>query len=481
MAMAEESPKVSMSSINALSGSQFPSNPEETIGLSYLGVPLTVHYYGAAEAPLRILLICGQHGDERAVRRALAEFLDHSLPLLLRDCPNLHVAVLAEANPDGAEARHRLNAQGLDLNRDHLLLLTPEVRAIHRFVDHWQPHVVLDLHNFPSRRAHFVKQNLRLGWDICLDYPSHPATSLSAGHPLIDSLMNTMSTALSLENYRFGRYSLLDADGVLRHSTPQLVDLRNVLALRYGVLALLLEARNPVCDETRDQRRHLRMAVASACAQLLRWCSSRETAVRELRVGGGPQPTCPLRYRRRWSPQPVDVPVLDLSTGDPGSLALPRYRCSVQGRRTVELPEAYAVPLTQPALLDVLARQGFRSCSTHPRDWFTVEETRIEQSAQIPLSDENSARPVRRLASRDIHLRKVRYERRLEAFVLFPVDQKGGRCLALTLEMESASALHRHASLEIRTAPGMVYPVVRVIQSGQPWRVDMKGTGDAQS
>src|SRR5262249_46927368 len=40
----------------------------------------------------------------------------------------------------------RVNAQGLDLNRDFVKLETPEVRALVRFMNRWSPAVVIDCH-----------------------------------------------------------------------------------------------------------------------------------------------------------------------------------------------------------------------------------------------------------------------------------------------------------------------------------------------
>src|SRR5690606_9355375 len=40
----------------------------------------------------------------------------------------------------------RENAQGLDLNRDYVKLESPEVRALVRFMNEWDPAVVLDAH-----------------------------------------------------------------------------------------------------------------------------------------------------------------------------------------------------------------------------------------------------------------------------------------------------------------------------------------------
>src|SRR5207249_6413096 len=50
-----------------------------------------------------------------------------------------------QAGPtDGAG--ERANAQGLDLNRDFIKLESPEVRALVRFLNEWNPAVVIDCH-----------------------------------------------------------------------------------------------------------------------------------------------------------------------------------------------------------------------------------------------------------------------------------------------------------------------------------------------
>ena len=61
----------------------------------------------------------------------------------------------------------RENAQGLDLNRDHMKLDSPEARALVRLLDEYDPHIVLDLHT--TNGTHHA-------YHLTYAPPLHPAT-----------------------------------------------------------------------------------------------------------------------------------------------------------------------------------------------------------------------------------------------------------------------------------------------------------------
>src|SRR4029453_768078 len=58
--------------------------------------------------------------------------------------------------PMGGQGQ-RPNAQGLDLNRDHMKLDSPEARAVAKLMTDYNPHVAMDLHKTNgSRHAYFL-------------------------------------------------------------------------------------------------------------------------------------------------------------------------------------------------------------------------------------------------------------------------------------------------------------------------------------
>jgi Zinc carboxypeptidase len=124
----------------------------ETVGRSQQGramvaVVLTGPRGFDTEQPT-VMLLAQQHGNEPAggeAALALAQSLASERSALLE---RVNVVILPRANPDAAERFARESAGGIDVNRDHLLVRTPEAQAITAAVLRYSPQVLLDLHEF---------------------------------------------------------------------------------------------------------------------------------------------------------------------------------------------------------------------------------------------------------------------------------------------------------------------------------------------
>ena len=152
------------------------------LGSSQTGVPLeALHFTRDAEAAvlaadppaarLTVLLVGQQHGDEPAGAEALIviaqELAEGRLQPLLE---HIDVVILPRANPDGAAAGQRLTASGIDMNRDHLLLRTPEAQAQAQLVREYRPIVVVDAHEFSVLGRYLEKFGAVQRFDALLQY-----------------------------------------------------------------------------------------------------------------------------------------------------------------------------------------------------------------------------------------------------------------------------------------------------------------------
>jgi hypothetical protein len=124
----------------------------EIIGQSQkkLPIPMIVLAHNGAVDHARpvVLILAQQHGNEPAsgeAALAIAHTVANARSDLLKGTT---VLIIPRTNPDGAEKFARATANGIDVNRDHLLLRTPEAQAIARVTAKYRPQIVLDLHEF---------------------------------------------------------------------------------------------------------------------------------------------------------------------------------------------------------------------------------------------------------------------------------------------------------------------------------------------
>lgn len=118
-----------------------------------------------------VVLVGQQHGDEPAGSEALMVISRELVQGLLEPLlDRINVVVVPRANPDGAAVGTRVTANGVDMNRDHLLLNTPEARALAKVVNDYRPILVVDAHEYTVVGRYLQKFNAIQRYDALLQY-----------------------------------------------------------------------------------------------------------------------------------------------------------------------------------------------------------------------------------------------------------------------------------------------------------------------
>ncbi|MEO6017036.1 MAG: M14 family metallopeptidase [Polaromonas sp.] len=205
-----------------------------------------------------VLLVGQQHGDEPAGSEALLVIARELAQGLLQPVlERINVVIVPRANPDGAAGDQRLTLNGLDMNRDHLLLNTPEAQSLARLARDYHPTVIVDAHEYTVVGRYLQKFGTVQKFDALLQYATTanlPEFLTKASEewyrrPLLAALKGQ---ALSSEWYYTTSTDLADRKISMGGTQPDTG--RNVNGLKNAV-SLLIETRGVGIGRLHLQRR----------------------------------------------------------------------------------------------------------------------------------------------------------------------------------------------------------------------------------
>lgn len=402
------------------------------------------------EPQLKILIMAGQHGDEIYGRKATGRLISYLLNTKGKEFGNICIAILPNVNPDGSYKQSRKTRLKIDMNRDHVLLKSEENRVIHHFIRTWQPNLIIDVHNYPSKRKYLNDKNYAFCKDILIDVPSNLSIYKRMEEDQLSKLINSVQSDLDYFGFSCDRYVIINEDGKVRHSTHDIVDARNFLSLRYNILTILLESKEPLSKKKKKEEERSIFSQYIALLSLLKWAKNNAVFLVENShaITHKKGDLIPIQVEYVHSEKPFKMNFENSLTKNIEEVAFPRYDSHIKAKLYVRLPYAYAVPIDRCYIIDILHQQGFRSERISYSKLYSIERY------SILLNDGNTA---------DISAITKKEEKDLYNYEVFPTYQEGGQAIALLLEPQSEYGLHRYENSNLELAAGTEYPILRVL------------------
>ena len=360
----------------------------------------------------------------------------------------------------------RPNAQGLDLNRDHMKLDSPEGRAVVKLMNDYDPHVSMDLHTTNgSHHAYF----------LTYAPPLNPATDAAITRLLRLEWLPRV-TAVIKAKYGWDFYYYGNLQGTKRE--PGSADERswrsfdhrprfnnNYIGLR-NRFAVLSEAyayasfRDRILATSRFVEENLNYVRDNAASirTILEQADAKKIIGSQLPLGAelerAPELVEILLGEVAQEKHPVDGHVMNLRKDVSIPEKMAEYG-TFKATLTERVPSAYFIPSALADAIDRLQAHGIVATPLTTATTVAVEEFRIDGSAA-------AARPFQNHSERTLKGAWVTADRELPAGTLrVDMTQPLARLAFYLLEPRSDDGLTNWNFLDEALRDAKVYPIVR--------------------
>jgi hypothetical protein len=407
------------------------------------------------------VLIIGQlHGDEPAGSEAglalAASLAGGALSSLLE---RVNVLIVPRANPDGAFHFMRGAKHIPDINRDHLLLSSPEGQGLARVFVEFDPDVVIDCHEFSVAQRWVEKFGGVQSQDVMIQYATVPNLPLALTDAAEKLFRRPMLKALAQDGYTSTwyyttTYDLKDPRVSMGGVTPDTG--RNIAGLRNAV-SFLIESRGVQLGRAHYKRRvatHI-AAVASVLESSARNAEALLALRRDLRreiasmAGRGEITVVGTAKAEKQA-----LEFLDVQTGAVKQVEVDwRSALEIEAKLKRPRPFAYLLPATETRAarqLQLLGVTVYRLGADAALDGQRYVVTSAEEARKedVRRRDEDAVAAVVKLVTK---LESRQIQARAGDFYV-PLDQSLANLIVAALEPEPQSSLASNRLLPVHSS-----------------------------
>ena len=353
-----------------------------------------------------ILVLASQHGNEHSGKEAaLALIRDLAVGDLKPLLAQVNVLVMPQTNPYGNFVDRRPNEQGLDLNRDHVKLESPETRAIHAVFSRWRPEVSLDVHEKGDdyyrvntgcvTNANIAAEIRRFSMDtIFKETEEYVKANGSTWHEyLVTEAMGSQGAAGAPEPADESRRETLT-----RPSTTDLNDGRNSLGI-YETVSFIQEGASRHDIPTLQERtayqylgvKALVQSVARHAPEVLRLVNASRAALLKKAQAPAPGDLVHLRMVHARDPKQPEITVQSFErlTGDAAkatggtpkvvTTVVKNWFPAVEPTVSISRPYGYIVPAAHQAVVDTMRAHGIAVHTFSAPAKLEVEQYQVDE------------------------------------------------------------------------------------------------------
>ena len=433
-------------------------------GRNIFGVKISSSEFGTDPSKIRVLLLAQQHGNEQGGKEGalllIQELVKPENQYLFK---RIDLVIVPQMNPDGSETNHRRNGNGMDLNRNHLILTEPETTGLHRLFDRYLFEVTMDIHEYSPYGESWQKYGYRNNSDLLLgcatnnNVPEKLRELSNTGFlPFIKDFLN----ARHVSNFI---YSPGGPPGIeyIRHSTFDINDGRQSFAIQ-NTFSFIQEGLNGK-DGLSDSIKHRAECQMNGMLGLLVYAYTNCGAIKKLvaderkKLINGAPASVSIQSEHARNGKILPLPLISYSTGNDTIVNVSDYRPVVKSIYDVKKPAGYLVPKQLKELTEWVKRQGIINIPYKQKHSDKIEVYDVHSIDSIDFEGDIVVNP-------SLTVIQPAKPVNPDDYIYLPTKQLKGNMIVIALEPKSMLGLATYKEFSHLLKQGEVFPVLRVIK-----------------
>lgn len=420
--------------------------------------------FGADENKIKILIFAQQHGNEQSGKEAallLINELQKPENQYLFD--KIDFALIPQMNPDGSEKNQRRNGNGIDLNRNHLILTEPETIALHKFFNKYLFEVTMDVHEYWPFGEEWKKLGYRRNFDVTVGAVTNINISDKIRNISYQKYLPFIFNFISEKGYSVFHYLPGGPVGAnyLRYSTFDINDGRQSFGIQ-NTLSFIQEGMNGENYST-DNIEHRAKGQMTGMLGLLKFCYDNKDEIkqtisdeRQKLIENKVDDKVKIQLNHFADGSKLKLKLLSYYSNNDTIVTVDDFRSVVKSTYSVERPKGYLIPKKLTELKEWMDNHNLFYTDAKLESCDKVEEYMIDSIGIIDFERDTVINPY-------VSINEVTDKINLSEYYLLPVNQLKNNMIVIALEPKSMLGLVTYKQFEHLLKLNKKFPILRVV------------------
>lgn len=433
-------------------------------GRELIAVYFSNSEFGVDDTKLRILIFAQQHGNEQSGKEAslllISELLKPEYQYLF---DKIDFVLIPQMNPDGSEKDQRRNGNGMDLNRNHLILTEPETIALHKLFGKYLFEVTMDVHEYWPFGEEWKKLGFRRNFDVTVGAVTNINISEKIKKLSYEKYLPFVFDFVKEKGYSAFHYLPGGPVGVdyLRYSTFDINDGRQSFGIQ-NTLSFIQEGMNGENYSTDYIERRAKSQMAGMLA-LLKFSYENKDEIkklvaeeREKLIKNKVDDKVAIQLEHFSDGTELKLNLLSYYSNKDTILTVKDFRTGVKSLYDVKRPKGYLIPKQFSELKNWMKNHNLIYEEAKSVKCDKIEEYFIDSIGTIDFERDTIINPF-------ISADEVKDKIELGKYYFLPVSQLKNNMIVIALEPKSMLGLVTYKQYEHLVKPKEKYKILRVI------------------